>query len=218
MPQHTSIGVLNAGVERQALAETASGAGSAAVTAVIQTDTVLATLFVGSTAGDLTVTLYAVTDDDNTRKVPLFSFPVVSAPTVNLILKRAAISTSKILIEAVYSDSVSYEVQVRAIQAGLSDTKILGAATLSMSQQDISSGTPQVVIPSDLQDRAGLLIKNWSNSGIVFLGASPTEASVAAGYPLGPKDAVAMDVQAGVTVYGVADAGTVDLRIAQSGG
>lgn len=216
---HTqTLGVLDSGVEKRAMLISDSAAGSAETDAIIQTDTVLATLFVDSVAGNLNVNVWAVTDDDHLRKILLFSFPTISAPTTNLVLKRAAISTARIFIEAIYDDAASFEVRIRAISGGISDTKIIGAASLTMSQLNITSGAPQILIPSSLTDRAGLLVKNWNGSGNLFLGATALEATLAGGYPLAPRDAISMDVQAGVTIYAVADVAAVDTRIVQVGG
>lgn len=216
---HTeTIGVLEGGVEKRAMLINESAAGSKAVDAIIQSDTILATLWVSSVGASLTVTVYGVSDEDHLRKVPLFTFPTISAPTTNLVLKRAAVSTARIFIEAVYTGAADFEVRVRAVNGGISDTKIIGAASLTMSQKNINSGAPQILIPSALTDRAGLLVKNWNSSGNIFIGATAAEATLANGYPLAPKDAVSMDVQAGVTIYAVADVPAVDTRIVEVGG
>lgn len=210
--------LLHPGVQERLFIEAPTAAGTLTKEISVQSDTVMVTLFVDSTAGDLTVNVWGFTDDAYQRKILLFSFPTISSPTTNLVLKRAAITTARVLVEAVYTDTCSYEIYVRAIMAGLSETKILGAAGLTMSQKDVPTGAPTNIIPASLQDRAGVVVKNWSSSGTVYLGATTLEATISNGYPLGPKDAIAVDVSAGVSIYGVADAGVVDLRLSQSGG
>jgi hypothetical protein len=74
-----------------------------------------------------------------------------------------------------------------------------------------------ILIPAALTDRTGIVIKNWSQTQTIYLGASPGEASIAAGYPLAPKDGLALDIAAGVTIYAVADIAGADIRIAESG-
>lgn len=213
-----TLGVIDAGVQKLAMSETVTAAGISQVQAVMQTDTLLVTLFVSSAAADLVVTVYGFTDDDTNRKVPLFIFPTISSPTANLVLKRAAVTTARVLIEASYAGAASFEIYVRGIQAGLSDTKIIGAENLRMSQKDITTGAPQVLIASALSDRSGVLVKNWSATGNIYVGASSLEATVADGYPLGPKDAISIDIQAGVAIYAVAETSTVDVRLVEVGG
>lgn len=210
--------LLEVGVQERLIAEAPSAAGTTAKEISVQSDTVLVTLWVQSVAADLTVNVWAFTDDARTRKVLLFSFPVISAPSVNLLLRRASITTSRVFVEAVYTGACDYEIHIRAVEAGLSDSRILGANGLRMSQVDVTSAVPVLLVPVSLVDRAGIVFKNWSSSGTIYVGASTLQATTALGYPLGPKDAVAMDVAAGVTIYGRADAGTVDVRVAEAGG
>lgn len=195
--------------------ESPTAAGSTEVAFSVESDTVLLTLYAGSVAGDLSVSVWTFTDTG--KEALLFNFPVVSAPTTNLILKRAAITLQRVLIRATYTDACDFEIYARAIQSGLVDTRIVGAANLRMSQVDITSGAAQLLLAASLTDRAGIVVKNWSGAGTVYLGATAAEATVAAGYPLGAKDALAVDLASGQAVWAVADAGTVDVRISEAG-
>lgn len=121
-------------------------------------------------------------------------------------------------VEATYSGTCKYEIYVRAISGvGESSTRLLGNATWKATQVDVD-GTPGILIPASLADRNGLVIKNWSNSGTVYLGESLAGADPSIGYPLAPKDALAMDISAGTVIYIVSDGGDVDIRILESGG
>lgn len=212
--------MLHLGVQELVVAESRSAAGVTTREVVVQSDTILLTLWCSSIAvgSNLTVKAYSFTDDARLRKVELFSFPVLSAATTFLLQERAAITTARVLIEVTYTGAVEYEIYARAIGAGLSETKILGSTSLRMSQKDVGSGAPVVLLAASLQDRAGILVKNWSDTGTVYLGGTTGEATTAAGYPLAPKDALAVDLAAGQAVYAIASTGTVDVRIVEAGG
>lgn len=210
--------LLHPGVQQQLINEAPTAAGTTSKEISVQSDTILVTLWVQSVTSDLTVTVWSFTDDARTRKEVSIVFPTVSAPTTRLLLRRAAITTARTFVEAVYSGSCEYEIHVRAIEAGLVETRVTGAANLRMSQVDVPSGVPTVLIPASLTDRAGLVIRNWSATGNVYIGATSGQASISAGYPLSPKESLGLDVQAGVAIYAVAETSTVDIRISEAGG
>lgn len=178
-------------------------------------DTVLVTLWATSVAATLTVEVYAFTDTG--KDVLLFSFPVLNAGTTDLLLKRASIATQRVYIKATYAGACDYEVYVRAISGGISDARILGAGSLRVSQADIPP-VATLLIPAALTDRAGIVIKNWSTSGNLYLAESLAKAIAMGGWPLAPRDIIAMDVDAGVSIYAISDAGTLDIRIIEAGG
>lgn len=180
-------------------------------------DSLLATLWVDSVAsGDLTVQIYTLTDTG--KEFLLFTFPVVSAGTTNLLLKRASVSMQRFRIVATYTGACSYEIYVKAISGGgTGSSKILGASGWSVDQVDITP-TPSLLIASALVDRAGILIKNWNATGNVFVAESTAKLLAGKGYPLAGRDALSMDIDSGNAVYAVADVATVDVRIVQAGG
>jgi hypothetical protein len=211
--------LLHPGVQFRVLNESPSTSGSKSASINIQSDAVLVTLFASSVVGTLDLRVWAHTQDNppSGEEALLFEFPQLSAATTNLLLRRSSISTASIRIEAIYSDACAYSVHVRAVSSGSSDTRILGASELEVSQQTVNTGAI-LLIPSSLVDRSGLVIKNWSNTQTVYIGETLAKAAIGIGYPLGPKDALALDVNAGVEVYAIADAAGADLRIAQAGG
>lgn len=209
--------LLHPGTQERYISETTIGSGSSSVEGSIQSDSLLATLFIDSiSSGTLDVSLYTLTAEG--KATLLFSFPQLSAPSTTLLLKKSAVSMQRFLIKAIYTGVCSYEVYVRAITgAGESSTKILGSPTWAVSQEDVSA-TAIELIPSSLLDRQGILIKNWSQASTVYLAETEAKALNNIGYPLGPRDAVAMDIAAGASVWAIADFGTADIRIAESGG
>lgn len=209
--------LLHPGTQERLISESTTGAGSSSKEGSIQSDSLLATLWVGSvTSGTLTVSVYTLTDTG--KEVLLFSFPAISAPTSNLLLKKAGVSLQRFRVEATYTGVCNYEVYIRATEGiGESSNKILGADTWKVSQSTVTT-VAAVLIPASLTDRNGLVLKNWSPTGNIFVAESLAKATAALGYPLAPKDALALDVAAGAAIYAIADAASVDVRIAESGG
>ena len=211
--------LLNHGVQSRLILESTTGAGSTSKEVSVESDSALVTLNVTSLAsGTLSVVVYGLAGTDiGAATPPLITFPVVSAPTTNLLLRAASLVTQRLLVVATYTGVCSYEIQVRAVNGASGSTKILASDSLSMSQ--ITVGTSVIaIIPASLADRAGVIVKNWSPTQTVYVGATAAEAVPGVGYPLAPKDALALDVSAGVAIYGVSDAPGADLRLAQSGG
>lgn len=204
---------MNPGVQLDMLAETTVAAGTAQRDFIIQSDAVLATLSVDSVVGTLDVSVYGFVGDE---EILVFSFPTISAP-VDLVLKRSGPTVSNLRVKATYSAAgTTYKVQCRAINSGSSDVRILGSA--GWSTDGVTVGTsPTLLIASALIDRAGFLIKNWSNTQTVYVAESMAQLLVKP-YPLAPKDAVSMDVTTGAEVWAIADAAGADVRIIQAGG
>lgn len=211
-----TFGNIEPGSQIRIISESTNAAGVTQNECSVQSDTVLVTLWAESLTGTLTVTVYGFTDDDYQRKVALFTFPVINAATTFLLQKRASVTTSRVLVEATYTGACNYEIYLRAVQAGLVDTRIVGANSLRMTQKDIGTSV-DTLLAASLTDRAGIVIKAWSGSGNLYLGATAGEATIGNGYPLGPKDALAIDLSAGQALYAVSDSGTIDVRISESG-
>lgn len=212
--------LIHTGVQDRVISEVTVGADSTAREGSIQSDSVLVTLWVNSvTSGTLSVVVYTLTDAGKQRAI--ITFPAVVGPTAELIIAQSSACMQRFRVVATYTGVCDYEVYVRATSGGGSGgttiSKIIGNSNWQVSQQDVTS-VAAVLIPAALADRAGVLVKNWGTSGNVFLAETLLKATSLIGYPLAPKDAVAMDIAAGAEVYAVSDAGTVDIRIAQSGG
>lgn len=208
--------LIHVGTQERVIRESPTLGGVTSKDGSIFSDSLLATLWVDSTAGSLDISVFTLTDTG--KETLLFSFPSISAGTTSLLLKKSGVSLQRFRIQATYSDACSYEVYVRAVEGiGESSTAILGSNTWKVSQTDVTT-TPAVLIASSLTDRNGVLIKNWSTSSTIYVGESLGKADTSIGYPLAPRDAVAMDIAAGAAVYAVSDTGTADIRVAESGG
>lgn len=198
------------------LNEVAAPAGTKIVRFTLDCESVLISLFVGSIGpGTLTVTVFTETDEG--KDLEVISFPVISGPTANLLLKKAAVAMNRIRVEATSTaSSVTYEIRAKGISSAEASVKILGANDWHVSQITVPT-VATLLIPVALVDRSGLLLKNFNTSGILYIAESVPNTTSAIGWPLGPGESLALDLSAGESVYGIASSGTIDCRIAEAG-
>lgn len=195
--------------------ETPAAAGVITRDISIQSDAALFLLWVNSTAGDVTVEIYGILADN--KEVFVLSFPKVNQPSTEILQKRTGTVPTRLRIKVTHTGSCDIELYVRAVSTGSSDTRILGGASLKVSKKTVNS-VPSLLVPSSLVDRAAIAIKNWSTSGTIYIGETVAKANQNNGWPIGPKDALGIDIQAGVELYAVAVDGPCDIRIIESGG
>lgn len=193
--------------------ESTSGAGTTEVQASIEGDSVVISLFAEVVSGTLDVTVYTLTEEG--KELEIISFPQLTAPTSELLLKKAALAMSRIRVEAIYTGSATYEVRAKPISAGETSVRLLGASEGSASQTTVPDSVT-VLIPAALTDRSGLIIKNFSQNKTIYLGFTSGEATYANGYPIGPGESMGMDLAAGVALYAIADTPSADVRIMEA--
>lgn len=201
------------------MSPTAAGTQTAVVTT--EADTILISLFAASVTGTLDVSVYNIVGPaqtgGQTRRSLAFAFPQLTATTTDLLLRRASVTTEQVEIEVTYSGACEFELWARAVYGGATDARILGAASLRVSQVTVGV-LPTILIPASLTDRSGIVIKNWSAATDLYVGESAAKADVSVGYPLAARDGLAVDLAAGQAIWGVAATGTVDVRLGESGG
>lgn len=180
----------------------------------LDADSVLFSLYVGALpSGSLTVTAYAVADEG--KEVEIVSFPTITSPTANLLLRKAAVSLSRVRVVISSTGPATFDLRARGISAGETSVKIESAPNLLTSQLTVST-TPLSILSSSLTDRSGIVIRNWGST-TVYLGETSAKATSAVGYPLGAGESIGIDIQAGQVVYGATAAGSTDLRIFEAG-
>jgi len=82
--------LIHNGTQERVIFDTPTAPGTTEKEGSVQTDSLLATLWVDSVAsGTLDVSVYTLTDTG--KEVLLFSFPTISAPSSSLLLKKAGI-------------------------------------------------------------------------------------------------------------------------------
>lgn len=208
--------MLKQGLQEVLLKEAPTSSGTTVKDFSIQSDAVLFMLWVDSVAGNIVVDVYGILDNGN-KEVLLLSFPKVTAPTTELLQKRTGTVPTRLRVRVTYTGACDYEIAVRAVATGSSDTKILGGATLKVSKKIVNSVT-SLLVPASLVDRAAIAIKNWSTAGTIYVAETQAKANQNNGWPIGPKDALGLDIQAGVELYASAVDGPCDIRIIESGG
>lgn len=208
--------LLETGTQERLIHEVTTVAGVTSREGSVQSDSILVTVFVNSiTSGSLSVSVNTLTD--NGKELNIITFPSVSAPSTELLLKKSAVTMQRFVVNVTYTGVCDYEVYVRAISgAGEASVKIVGASNLNTSSISINT-TPQVLIPSALTDRNGLTLKNWIGGGVLYVADSIPKLSTTDCWPVSLGEVWSLDVAAGTEIYAVASAGTIDVRIAESG-
>lgn len=208
--------MLKQGLQEVLLKEAPTSAGTTVKDFSIQSDAALFMLWVNAVSDNVLVEVYGILGNDN-KEVLLLSFPKVTSPTIEILQKRTGTVPTRLRVKVIYAGACDYELSARAVATGSSDTRILGGASLKMSQKTINS-VPALLVPASLVDRAAIAIKNWSSSGTIYVAESIAKANQNQGWPIGPKDALGIDIQAGVEIYAKAYDGPCDIRIIESGG
>jgi hypothetical protein len=103
----------------------------------VHSDSVLATLWVNSiSSGSLTVSVYTLTDSG--KEILLFEFPILTAASTNLIMKKSGVSLQRFRVEATYSGVCSYEVYVRSIVGAVDPLIVTPGQSYAGSNQSYS--------------------------------------------------------------------------------
>jgi hypothetical protein len=208
--------ILKTGLQEIVLRSAPTTSGVLTKDISIQSDAALFLLWVNSTAGDITVEIYGILDSDN-REVLLATLPKVNAPSTEILQKRTGTAPTRLRVKVTHTGACDFELSARAVSTGSSDTRILGGATLKVSKKTVNS-VASLLVPASLVDRTAIAIKNWSSSGTIYIGETVAKANQNNGWPIGPKDALGLDIQAGVELYAIAVDGPCDIRIIESGG
>jgi hypothetical protein len=166
------------------------------------------------TSGDLSIVVYTLTDSG--KEVDIITFPTISAPTANLLLKKSAVTLQRFKLVATCTGACDYEVYVRAMMsAGEASVNVIGSANLATSAVTVTA-VPSILIPASLTDRNGLSIINYDGTGTLFVSEDIGKLTTQA-WPIPSGGGWSLDVASGVTIYAVSNGGPLDVRIAESG-
>lgn len=184
------------------------------ITFSLDADSVLLSLYVGSlSSGQLDVTAYAVADEG--KEVSIIEFPTITGPTANLLLRKAAISLSRVRVLVTATGPATIDLRARGISSGETSVRIESATDLTTNQLTVGT-SPTNILPAALTDRLGVVIRNWSGSTI-YLGETALKATSVVGYPIGVGESIALDISAGQDVFAATGSGTSDVRVMQAG-
>jgi hypothetical protein len=192
-----------------------AGAGSLTFECSIESDAMLASLWVESCSGDLDIIINTV--DTDGHLYPSLVFPTINSQTTTLLIRKAALVMGRIRVNATFTGAVKFRLVGKGIGSGETSVKLIGSATASSSSINVPT-TPTLLFPVSLDDRDGLVIKNYDLLNTLFIGFTVGEVTAPEGYPLGPGSSIAITLQGGQGVYGRASAGTIDVRKMESGG
>lgn len=208
--------MLKQGLQEILVKEAPTSAGVTVKDFSIQSDAALFLLWVNSVADNIIIDVYGILDDGS-KETLLLSFPKITSPSIEISQKRTGTVSTRLRVRITYTGACNYELSARAVATGSSDTRILGGASLKVSKKTVNSVT-SLLVPASLVDRAAIAIKNWSSSGTIYVAETAAKANQNNGWPIGPKDALGLDIQAGVELYATAVDGPCDIRIIESGG
>jgi hypothetical protein len=193
----------------------------------VQSDGVLLSLFVQETAGTVDVNVYTLTKTGHEKLID--TFPQISAPTTELLLRKEVEVHNQIRVEVITSDSAKYDIRAKGVEAGISSVRIEGANDAD-GYGILVDSTARLLIPVALVDQNDISIINNNPVGgqTLWVGfkATITATSTAtigvkdpnAATPIPPGSSLGLNVTAGLTVYGITTTATCDVRIIQLGG
>lgn len=212
------MGPIPAGKNHTLFDGTISGAKTITVDFNLDAESCAAWLSVNTAAGDVDVTIRTL---DGDQHLDVIVFPTQSAPTTSLIPRQAGSVTQRMRAIITTTDTANVRLTVRGLAAGeiSAEVSISGASTGSNSAISVGSGSPTILIPAALTDRSGMLITNTHPTSLLYVGFSVAKTSSTEGTPVLPNyGRLAMDVGAGVTVYGISSSGSIDVRLMEAGG
>lgn len=207
--------LIQRGVTRPLIDDTFIGSGTITRLCTNVTSSALMSVYVRSITGSVTIKAYTAATGGREEELEVITFPVLTSSSTELLLKRAALCLSFLRIEVAYTDTVDIFVGIQGIAPGEASVEILAAANASASAATIST-TPDLIVPISLTDRKGMILMNNSSSDILYVGFSAVQAASATGWPVKPGATLALDISGGATLYGVASAGSIDVRILEA--
>jgi hypothetical protein len=183
----------------------------------VNCESVLASLFVNSTSGDVDVTVFTLGSGTDISE-PVIQFPTISSPTANILLRQPARIMGVVKVVVTHTDACEVSLILRGVRAGAASVTIEGASTFSASQKTITTSAEEL-IPSSLYVRKGILITNNSVNGsaTLYLGGTMAEATSTEGTPIRPGGNLTVNLAAGASLYSVSDGTDIDVRISQTG-
>lgn len=209
-------GSLDTGKEIQVMDVAVLGAGTTIQAFNIDAESVLLSLYVSSVTGDLNVTAY--TTGLTGEEVAIIEFPTVSAPTTELLLRKAASTLQKIRVVATYTGAVSFNLRARGVSAGAASVKVEGASGFRVSKKTVNT-TPAAIVPTSLNDRTSIHIINIDPSATLWVAETSGKATPTDGAPIYSNGGnLTVDLAAGSTVYGSVASGSIDVRIIETQG
>lgn len=193
----------------------------------VESSGVLLSLYVESLSGTLDINVYTFTKDGHEKLVD--SFPTISAPTTELILRKQVEIHDHMRVEVITTGAAKYDIRAKGVEAGISSVTISGSGAAD-NYGILMDTTPRLIVPVSVTDQNNVSIINNNPAGgaTLYVGfkstitvgttATPGTVDPNAASPVPPGGSIGLNVTAGLAVYGVASVGTVDVRVVLLGG
>lgn len=198
------------------LIEDVQGASTKDRCVSVKSSGVLLSLFVQEISGTLDVNVYTLTTSGEEKLID--TFPQISAPTSELLLRKQIEVHDQIRVEVITSDSAKYDIRAKGVEAGVASITLQGATNWQVDNETITT-TPRVLIPAELSDRNGMLIRNANFGGSEVLRIAESEAKLLAGVYASvlPGESVQPDLRAGAAIWAESDTGSIRVEIIEIG-
>lgn len=141
--------IIHPGTSARLVNTSASAAGVTTKDFVVQSDSVLVSVWVSSITGSLTVELLDVLDED--KESVALSLPPFVAPSTAVFSQQSGTVTSNVRIKATYTGACDFQVYVRAV-GPVSSGSISGSVSITGGTIDTITN-PVTVIPDSIVDR-----------------------------------------------------------------
>lgn len=192
----------------------ADGAGVREEEFTIEGETVLLSIEVDSVAsGDVMLEAFTKGDRDSTP-TSIVSFPTISGPTGQILMRKAAVSLSRVVVRLTTTGVSTLKVWVRPISLGETTVRIQGATGFTVTRSSVT--VPAALVSAGLSDRYSLCLKNIG-PGVLYIAETLAKATSLAGYPIGVGESLAFDLAAGVGLY-ASSSGTSEVALAEGAG
>lgn len=210
-------GIIGMGITRPMVDGEFIGSGQIIRHFVTKSGSVLCSVFVRSASGTVDISIKTSIKGDRAEELEIITFPTLSAPSSEILVKQAAVCLSIVTLVISHSDSCNLLVAAQGIEPGESSAKIIGAANLTTTQITATT-TPQALVAVSAMDRESIIIKNYGGLNTLWISESAATCIPAGpAYPLEPGESLGIGLGAGQTVYGRSQAGTCDVRIIEAG-
>lgn len=201
------------------LMECPTGASTKEKTLAVESSGVLLSLYVEDVTGTLDVNVYTLTKSGHEKLID--TFPQISAPTTELILRKQVEVHDHLRVEVITSDAAKYDIRAKGVEASLSSVRIEGSDSWEVSLTTVSSTTNTLIIAADLDDRSGMAMRNGDFDkplNTLYVAESEAKLDAGQGYPVLPGEALQLDLKAGNEVWGIYDNDDGPVHIIQTGG
>jgi hypothetical protein len=184
----------------------------------VSSDALLVSIGVLANSGDIDIALYTF-GADGYGEYKVLEFPTISNSNTGLTIKKASVVLGNVKLVITTSGIASFSVDLKGLSSGELNAKIQGAETLTITRTVVDT-IPRLLLPSSMLDRSGMIIKNNSMIGTVYVGTS--EAAVTTGketstWLVDARDILALDIKGGVAIWCVGSQNGLNLSVIEGG-